>query len=69
MLYVNIPPIMPRKHIFTEETLQSLVELGKILRKISDRLIKEVWTFENGTHVPPPGYEAPKQGRKRKDSK
>lgn len=33
---------------FTDETMQSLVELGSILRSIHDRLVVEGYTIKNG---------------------
>ena len=33
---------------FTNETIQSLVELGVVLRSIHDRLVAEGYTIKNG---------------------
>jgi len=38
----------PKTNIFSEETLESLVDLGKILRKIRNRLISEDYEIKDG---------------------
>jgi hypothetical protein len=59
-----------QKNIFSEETFRSLQELGKVLRRIHNRLIREGWIIKDGVFTPPPGYVPPKESRpwKRKNS-
>lgn len=56
--------------IFNEETTQSLIELGEVLRRIHNRLISEDWIIKDGVFTPPSGYQPSRKPRqlKRKDS-
>ena len=40
-------------HIFSDETILSLVEFGEVLRSIHNRLIKEGYTIKDGVITPP----------------
>jgi hypothetical protein len=42
-----------RKHLFSEETIKSLFELGEVLRKIHSRILSEGYIFKENqfTHI------------------
>ncbi len=40
--------------IFTDEDIQSFVELGEVLRKIHNRLLSEGYVIKDGKIIAPP---------------
>lgn len=49
------------KHIFTDEEIESLKELGDVLRDIHNRLISEGWVIKGGVFISPDGISYTKE--------
>ncbi len=47
-LSYDCPSLGPNNFLFSEETIESLSELGAELKKIHDRLISEGYIFKDG---------------------
>jgi hypothetical protein len=45
---------------FTDETMQSLEDLGSVFRRIHNRLMSEGWILKDGKLIPPPDCIPPK---------
>ena len=46
-----------KAHIFTDEEIKNISELGDVLRRIHTRLITEGWTIKDGVFIDSDGVQ------------